>query len=103
MGIIRAFGLVFFLTLLVGGCVLANSSTPQVETTERNTIEITWDTALGYLQAGEVQTISQTEYFLIMVLKDGVTVSATIPDTRMLEEELIRCGSICDNYNRLNS
>ena len=95
MGVIRTFGLIFFLTILIGGCIVANNSSPQLDITDRETIEVSWETALGYLQSGDVRAYAQADQIVILILRDGSIISAVPPANKLLEEEMVRCGMEC--------
>lgn len=46
MGITRTFGLLFFLTILVGGCIAAVNGPPPVDPTVGPPTEVYWDQAV---------------------------------------------------------
>jgi hypothetical protein len=48
MGPVRTIGLLFFLTILVGGCILAKTAPPSPETVAREATEISWEKAIDY-------------------------------------------------------
>ena len=102
MGMVRTFGLIFFLTVLIGGCIVANNSSPQIDVTEREAIEINWDTALRYLQSGELRAFAQTDQVVILILSNGTIVSATPPADQLFEEEMVRCGSNCETIYQIS-
>lgn len=102
MGMIRTFGLIFFLTVLIGGCIMANNPSPQVDITQREAIEVTWETALDYLQSGEVRAYTQTDQLVILILRDGSIVTAAPPTGDMFQAEMVRCGLNCGAIYQIN-
>jgi hypothetical protein len=102
MGPVRAIGLLFFMTILVGGCILANSSPQQPETAEQVVAEIPLDTAISYLKSGEVLSLTRGDLVLVLDLKDGSKVSVSIPSEEVLREVRTECGTQCEAFNGLS-
>ena len=102
MGPVRAIGLLFIMTILVGGCILANSSPEQTETTDQVVSEISWDVAENYLQTGAVLTLDRRELVLVLALKDGRTVWVSIPSEEVLREIWDQCVSHCETLDGLS-
>jgi hypothetical protein len=103
MAVIRAFGLIFFLMILVGGCIIANSPSQQIELAAAESVEISWDAAIDYVQGGEVQTITQDDGYVVMVLLDGSVVTVMLPFDDILVEEDNRCGPLCESIWEMGS
>ena len=103
MAMVRAFGLIFFLTLLVGGCIMANNSSPRIDLAAEEATEISWDAAVDFARSGKVASITPGDGMVVMVLLDGSVVAVALPIEEMLEEELIRCGHLCNHLQELRS
>ena len=102
MGPVRAIGLLFIMTILVGGCILANSPPQQTETTDQAVTEIPWDAAASYLKNGEVLTLGRLDLRLVLDLKDGRTVWVSIPSEEVLREIRDQCESHCETLDGLS-
>ncbi len=98
MGAIRAFGLIFFMTILIGGCVMAVSSPPPPGApTGRQ--QVTWEEAVGLMHEGQVIGLTQTlDLRVYLYLRDGTRVLTAAPSQTAVSEALILCGETCGGF-----
>ena len=96
MGITRTFGLLFFLTILVGGCIAAVNG-PVAAPPGEQPVEVSWDQAVGMFSQGEVVNYSQGLGLAVYLqLSDGTWVVTVAPSTTAVVETIARCGDLCN-------
>jgi hypothetical protein len=102
MGVVRVFGLVFFMTILIGGCVVAVNS-PSPPGAPGDGYQVTWDEAVGMLQQGQVIGLTQTlDLRVYMYLRDGTRVLTVAPSQTSVPEALFSCGETCGGLSSGN-
>jgi len=103
MGLIRTFGLIFFMTILVGGCIIAVSSQPPPDSVAYTPNQIAWDEAVTLLNQGKVVSVTQTLNLVVYLqLADGTRLVATAPAWDALHQALSRCGDACGGLKSVN-
>jgi hypothetical protein len=102
MSVIRAIGLIFILTMLIGGCILAGTSSPKLDTSDQNVVQVSWEGAIGYLQNGDAVAFARSNLTFLLLLKDGTLVSASAPSITGIDEALVRCGQVCRELTPMN-
>lgn len=98
MGAMRTFGLLFFMTILIGGCVAAVSATPPDPPPVAQTPqEVSWERALALIYGGQVATVAQTPHLRVyLTLKDGSRLVTLEPEIDAVYHALLACGVACD-------
>ncbi len=103
MGITRTFGLLFFLTILVGGCIAAVNGPPPVDPTVGPPTEVYWDQAVLMFSHGQVVRYSQgVDLAIYMQLQDGTWLVTVAPSSNAVIEALTRCGNLCNGLQAGN-
>lgn len=96
MGFMRTCGLIFFMTILVGGCIVAVSSQPPPDPVAHTPEQITWDQAVMLLHQGRVVSVTQTLNKVVYLrLADGTRLMTTAPSWDALSQVLSSCGDTC--------
>lgn len=102
MGITRTFGLLFFLTILVGGCIAAVNG-PPVDPTVGPPTEVYWDQAVLLFSHGQVVRYSQgIDLAIYMQLQDGTWLVSVAPSITAVVEAITRCGNLCNGLQAGN-
>jgi hypothetical protein len=93
----RTFGLIFFTTLLVGGCILAaTSQTPGSDTLAQSSQDISWDQAVDLLGNGQVAFAAQTHSLQVYLeLADGSRLRTLEPQIDAIFAAVEGCGAPC--------
>ena len=102
MGVMRAFGLIFFMTILIGGCMIAVNSPPPPGSSHQGS-QITWEEAVGLLQQGQVIGVTQAlDLHVYLYLRDGTRVLTEAPTMTAVAEAIFHCGEICGGLSSGN-
>ncbi len=103
MGIMRTFGLIFFMTILIGGCVAATSEAPPPDPVSFSTQAVSWETALSLIQQGEASAVSQAPNLTVyLTLADGTQLITRAPVSTALHDAIVRCGQPCGFLDTVN-
>lgn len=97
MSVLRLFGLIFFMTILVGGCIASLATyPPPPPTVSQSPEEIPWDEAVQLLNQGSVTNAVQMNSLRVyLVLKNGTTRVTTQPYINAIHHEISSCGLSC--------
>ena len=97
MGITRTVGLLFFMTILVGGCIAAVNGPAPLDPSASQPIEVSWDQAVLMFTQGQVINYSQGLGLAVYLqLSDGAWVVTVAPSTYAVAEVLAQCGDLCN-------
>ncbi len=96
MGAIRTFGLMFFMTLLIGGCMLAVANSPPPPPVTYSPPALHWDQAEDLIRHGAVREIIRVDASrVLLVLPGDVRYIVLPPDREALIHAAELCGAAC--------
>lgn len=105
MDAIRACGLIFFMTILIAGCIAAvSASPPPPPPVDYSPREVTWEEALQFLYRGVVASVTQTpELRVHLLLRDGTRLVTREPEINAIFKEIESCGAVCIEHYRASA
>ncbi len=96
MGVMRVFGLIFFMTILIGGCIVAVSDVPPPPPVTYTPRAVKWDEAVDLIHQGVVVSVTQgRNRQVILYMEDGSRYFSTAPVENAIYVEIERCGAAC--------